>query len=165
MRRAIVPALVVLALVGLIAVEALTSGPRVATRPAPPLPTAVLQPPRRTLAMLRGKAAVVVFWASWCEPCRKEAPELERFDRSLHGVARLVGVDYSDGQAPARSYLRRFGWTFPVLSDPDGVYGTRYGIDGLPNAFLLDSRGRIVGVLRGPQTLGSLRAAVDPYLG
>ncbi|HVC07207.1 MAG TPA: hypothetical protein VND98_06470, partial [Solirubrobacterales bacterium] len=61
--------------------------------------------------------------------------------------------------------LRRFGWTFPVLSDPDGVYGTRYGIDGLPNAFLLDSRGRIVGVLRGPQTLGSLRAAVDPYLG
>ncbi len=164
MRRAIVPALAVLAVAGLIAFEALTAGSGNAAGPAPPRPSAVRQPPRATLAKLRGRPALVDFWASWCDPCRREAPELERLDRSLHGAARLVGVDYTDGESPARAYLRRYGWTFPVLSDPNGVYGSRYGIDGLPTAFVLDSRGRIVRVLRGPQTVESLRTAVDPYL-
>lgn len=155
----------VLAAAALIAFEALTAGSGSATRPAPPLPTAVLQPPPATLAKLRGRPALVDFWASWCGPCRKEAPELARLGRSLHGSAALVGIDYTDSEGSARAYLRQFGWTFPVLSDPDGIYGSRYGIDGLPTAFVLDPRGRIVGVLRGPQTVGSLRAAIKPYLG
>jgi cytochrome c biogenesis protein CcmG, thiol:disulfide interchange protein DsbE len=164
-RRAIVPALAALAVAGLIAFEALTAGSPSTTRPAPPLPTSVLQPPQATLASLRGEPALVDFWASWCDPCRKEAPELERLDRTLRGSARLVGVDYTDADGSARAYLRRYRWTFPVLSDPDGVYGTRYGVEGLPTAFVLDSGGRIVRVLRGPQTVASLRAAIDPYIG
>jgi cytochrome c biogenesis protein CcmG, thiol:disulfide interchange protein DsbE len=108
-RRAIVPALAVLAVAGLIALEALTAGSGNAPRPAPPLPSSVLRPPRATLGKLRGKPALVDFWASWCDPCRKEAPELERFDRSLHGAVGLVGVDYTDGEASARAYLRRYG--------------------------------------------------------
>jgi cytochrome c biogenesis protein CcmG/thiol:disulfide interchange protein DsbE len=60
-------------------------------RPAPALPTSVLVPPRVTVASLRGRPAAINFWASWCTPCRQEAPALERVARSLDGRARLVG--------------------------------------------------------------------------
>lgn len=162
MRRAKFSALAVLAVIVLIVFEVLSAGSnRGADRPAPPLPPGVLRPPRATLATLRGKPALVNFWASWCGPCRKEAPELERLDRSLHGAARLIGVDYTDREDSGRSYVRHYGWTFPVLSDPDGVYGGRYGLIGLPTTAVLNSSGRIVEFLRGPQTVTSLRSAID----
>src|SRR5205814_3635160 len=53
-------------------------------RLAPALPTSVLVPPKMTLASLRGHPAAINFWASWCSPCRQEAPALERVARSLH---------------------------------------------------------------------------------
>jgi cytochrome c biogenesis protein CcmG/thiol:disulfide interchange protein DsbE len=159
-RRAVVPVLAVALVAGLIAFEALTAGSSDTAKPAPALPSAVLQPPRVTLADLRGKPALINFWASWCDPCRKEAPELERFDRSLHGAARLVGVDYTDQADSARAFIARYGWTFPVLEDPDGIYGARYEFTGLPATVVLDSRGRIVETLRGPQTQADLRRAL-----
>jgi cytochrome c biogenesis protein CcmG, thiol:disulfide interchange protein DsbE len=161
MRRALVPALALLVVAVLIATELLTSGSGGDVgKPAAPLPTAVLQPPKVTLAGLRGKPTLVNFWASWCGPCRAEAPELERFDRSLGGAARLVGVDYTDRRDSALAFIHRYGWTFPVLSDPDGVYGARYQFSGLPTTVVLDSRGRIVEALRGPQTVADLRRAL-----
>ena len=160
MRRA-VPILAVALVAGLIAFEVGFAGSGGAPKPAPPLPSAVLQPPKTTLAGLRGKPALVNFWASWCEPCRKEAPELERFDRSLHGAANLVGVDYTDEAGSARDFIDRYGWTFPVLSDPDGTYGARYRFSGLPTTVVLDSQGRIVETLRGPQTVADLRRALN----
>ena len=129
-------------------------------RAAPALPTAVLTPPRATLASLRGKPALVNFWASWCGPCDKEAPELRRFTRLLDGRGTLVGVDWNDGLGGARRFIRKNGWTFPNLRDADGVVGNRYGLSGLPNTFVLDSRGRIVKVLRGPQTAADFDRAL-----
>ena len=161
MRRAVVPAVAVVAVVGLIAFEVLSAGSGGGAKPAPPLPTAVLQAPKATLVGLRGKPALINFWASWCDPCRKEAPELERFDRSLHGAARLVGVDYTDQAGSARGFIHQYGWTFSVLSDPNGTYGARYEFSGLPTTVVLDSRGRIVQTLRGPQTLADLRGALE----
>ena len=159
MRRIFI-ALVALAVAGLIAFEALTSGSGQIGKPAPPLPPAVLNPPRVRVEELRGKPAVITFWASWCDPCRKEAPEIERFSRSMRGAAAVVGVDYTDSEGSARSFLRRYGWTFPVLSDPNGTYGDRYGLVGLPTTVVLDAGGRIVETLRGPQTESSLRTAL-----
>lgn len=161
MRRALLPGLAVLAVCGLIVIEVVSAGSSGETaKPAPPLPADVLQPPPTSLADLRGEPALVNFWASWCDPCREEAPDLARFDRSLDGQARLVGVDYTDQDGPARSFIRRYGWTFPVLSDPNGVYGARYGFSGLPTTVVLDPAGRIVETLRGPQTVTDLRRAV-----
>lgn len=161
MRRAAVPALVVALVAGLIAFEALTAGSGGEPKPAPALPSAVLQAPRATLAGLRGKPALINFWASWCEPCREEAPELERFDRSLGGAARLIGVDYTDRSSAAEDFIQKYGWTFPILADPDGIYGARYEFSGLPTTVVLDSRGRIVETLRGPQTQADLRRALN----
>jgi cytochrome c biogenesis protein CcmG/thiol:disulfide interchange protein DsbE len=151
----------VFSVVGLIVFEVLTAGStKNATKAAPPLPPSVLQPPKVTLAKLRGKPALVNFWASWCDPCRREAPELERLYRSLHGTAHLVGVDYTDQEDAARSFIHHYGWTFPVLSDPNGVYGARYEFSGLPTTVILNSQGRIAQTLRGPQTMSDFRQAL-----
>jgi thiol-disulfide isomerase/thioredoxin len=161
-RRARVPVSIALAVVALIAILALTSSSTSNVgKPAPPLPPAVLQPPEVSVATLRGKPALVNFWASWCDPCRQEAPELERLNRSLHGRARLVGVDYTDQEDSARAFIQKYGWTFPVLSDPNGIYGARYKFRGLPSTIILNSRGRIAETLYGPQTVADFQRALE----
>jgi cytochrome c biogenesis protein CcmG/thiol:disulfide interchange protein DsbE len=158
-RRALATTGVALfAVVAVIAIEVATGGSPQA-RPAPQLPTQVLNPPRVDLASLRGKPALINFWASWCHPCRQEAPEMERFAQGLDGRAHLIGVDWSDDLDNARDFVREHRWTFPVLRD-EGQVGDEYGIGGLPTTFVLDPRGRIVETLRGPQTRADLEAAL-----
>jgi cytochrome c biogenesis protein CcmG, thiol:disulfide interchange protein DsbE len=127
-------------------------------RPAPALPQTVLVAPSLRISDLAGRPAIVHFWASWCGPCTKEAPELERLAQQLHGRARLVGVDWSDSRSNASAFIHKHGWTFPILEDDAGRTGTPWGIDGLPTTFLLDRRGRIVKRLTGPQTAAGLLA-------
>lgn len=129
-------------------------------RQAPPLPQRVLVPPKVTVSSLRGRPAAINFWASWCSPCEKEAPDLERVARLLRGRARLVGVDWTDGASGARSYVDRYHLDFPNLIDGDGVTGVHYGLNGLPTTFILNSQGKITDVLRGPQTAASLLRAM-----
>ena len=145
---------------GLIVLEVATRGGDGSGPAAPPLPGAVLVPPKVTVESLRGKPAVVNFWASWCEPCREEAPHLQRFHERNRDRVRVVGVSYTDNAPGARKFVRRYGWTFPNLSDPDGVAGSEYQLLGLPVTVILDSDGRITKQLRGPQTEAKLDAAV-----
>jgi cytochrome c biogenesis protein CcmG/thiol:disulfide interchange protein DsbE len=149
---------------GVVAAEVLTAGGDTTARPAPELPREVLAGPRTDLASLRGKPALVNFWASWCEPCKEEAPELKRFDREVGDRAALVGVDWGDAAGNAREFIAKAGWRYPVLRDPSQRVGTAYGLNGLPTTFVLDADGNIRRTLQGPQTLSSLRqalAAVD----
>lgn len=127
---------------------------------APALPAQRLAGPPATLAALRGRPAFVVFWASWCGPCRQEAAAIERFASQVRGRARVVGVDWQDGLSGARSFVRRYSWSFPVLVDAGGVAGERYGITGLPTTFVLDASGHIRTVLRGPQSERTLSRAL-----
>jgi cytochrome c biogenesis protein CcmG, thiol:disulfide interchange protein DsbE len=126
-------------------------------RLAPALPRERLTgpPPGAT-----ARPVVVVFWASWCEPCAREAPALERFSQSPSGRGRLVGVDWSDALSGARSFIRRHGWTFSNLRDAEGTVGNDYRITGLPTTFVIDAAGRIRAVLRGPQDERSLAQAL-----
>jgi thiol-disulfide isomerase/thioredoxin len=160
-RRAIVLGALVLAVAAVIVVVPVLSRHDAPARAAAPaLPTAVLHPPAVDLGALRGRPAVINFWASWCGPCRHEAGELERASRMLRGRARLVAVDWSDNAGDARAFVRAHGWTFPVLRDGDGEVGDRYGLHGLPTTFVLDASGRIVARLSGPQTAASIVRAV-----
>jgi cytochrome c biogenesis protein CcmG, thiol:disulfide interchange protein DsbE len=129
-------------------------------RLAPALPTQVLVGPRVDIAGLRGRPAIIHFWASWCGPCVKEAPQLARLASELHGRATLVGVDWSDSRSSAASFVRQHQWTFTVLIDSSGEVGSAYGISGLPTTFLLDRHGGIVRRLIGPQTAVGLLASL-----
>jgi cytochrome c biogenesis protein CcmG, thiol:disulfide interchange protein DsbE len=133
-------------------------------RPAPALPREHLAGTPVTLASLlnlaAGRPALVVFWASWCGPCEREAPALERISRSDAGRDRIVGVDWSDALSGAHSFIRRYSWTFPNLRDSEGTVGNNYHLTGLPTTFVLDARGRIRAQLRGPQDEGSFKRAL-----
>jgi thiol-disulfide isomerase/thioredoxin len=151
-------ALVALAVFGLASHS--TSG-----RPAPALPRERLSGPAVTLASLLSGAgdrpALVVFWASWCPPCAREAPALERFSQSPGGRGRIVGVDWNDPSlSGARSFIRRYSLTFPNLRDAEGIVGSAYRLAGLPTTFVIDARGRIRTVLTGPQSERSLQTAL-----
>jgi cytochrome c biogenesis protein CcmG/thiol:disulfide interchange protein DsbE len=152
----------IVAVIGaLVAIEVISGGAdEGARRQAPPLPDTVLVPPKVTVESLRGSPTVVNFWASWCEPCRKEAPVLESVSRAFRGRAHVVGVDWSDGLEGARDFAGKHGWTFPVLRDVDGSAGALYGLRGLPTTFIVDAQGKIAQVLLGPQTEVSLREAL-----
>jgi cytochrome c biogenesis protein CcmG, thiol:disulfide interchange protein DsbE len=155
-----------LVVVAALAVVGLSGSKGAIGRPAPALPGDRLSGPPASLASLRGAPALVVFWASWCTPCEQEAPALERFWRGLRALAgahgTLVGVNWSDpSPANARAFVRRFGWTFPNLRDPEELSGQKYGVGVLPTTFAIDARGRIRATLRGPQTEASLARALS----
>jgi cytochrome c biogenesis protein CcmG, thiol:disulfide interchange protein DsbE len=159
--RAIGFGIVLIAVGALVVAEIATSGSGANARPAPQLPRQVLSGNAVTLASLRGKPALINFWASWCGPCKQEGPELRRLARSLHGRANLVGVDWNDGAGNARSFVAQQHWSYAVLRDADGTVGNAFGLTGLPTTFVLNSRGEIVATLRGPQTKASLERALS----
>lgn len=99
-----------------------------------------------SLASLRGKAVVINFWASWCAPCKEEAPILERTWREHReqGLV-VVGIDYNDFDGDARRFARKVGWTFPLVRDRKGNVLARYGGTGVPETYVVDRRGRLVG--------------------
>lgn len=157
-RLALRLALVVLAL-ALLAYGVLTHASKVTI--APPLPHAALQGGPVTLADLRGHPEAIVFFATWCPPCRREAPALERFARSSAGHGRLLAIDYDD-YGDIRGFISRYRWTFPVLSDPEGATGAAYGVsEGLPTWIFLNARGDIAARASGAQTVASLSRALS----
>jgi cytochrome c biogenesis protein CcmG/thiol:disulfide interchange protein DsbE len=133
-------------------------------RAAPALPREQLAGAPVTLAALRsaaaGRPAVLVFWASWCEPCRTEAPAVERFARSPAGRGRVVGVDWSDEAGSARRFIEKYRWSFSNLRDGEGAVGLAYGLTGLPTTFVISADGHISRTLRGPQTEQTLSRAL-----
>lgn len=154
-------ALVVVAVAVLaVAAALILPGAKTTGRPAPALPAKALSGRPATLASLRGGPAVVNFFASWCQPCVREAPQVERAYRQLADRAKMVAVDWNDGRGSGLAFLRRFHWTLPVLEDPNGLVGDSYGIGGLPTTFILDANGRIARRLTGPVTAATIIAAV-----
>jgi thiol-disulfide isomerase/thioredoxin len=145
----------VLAIVGLASTHSPAAG-----RPAPALPREHLAGPSVPSFSAGGQSKVVVFWASWCEPCAQEAPAVQRVSQSAIGRGRVIGVDWSDALGGARSFIRGHSWTFPNVRDGEGTVGNAYRLPSLPTTFIVDARGRIRGMLRGPQGQAALEHAL-----
>ncbi len=104
-----------------------------------------------SLADYRGKPVLLNVWASWCDPCKEEMPLLERAHKRMAAAGGTVlGVDVQDDQERAMAFLRDKGVTFPSLRDRDREYVRRFGVNQYPESFLIDGRGRIVALSRGP---------------
>ena len=101
---------------------------------------------RLALADLRGKPVVVNFWASWCIPCRDEAPVLQKTYERYRGQGLVVlGVDVNDFRQDAKRFMRRYGITYPVVYDGTGSTVGQWGVRGFPETFFVDRSGRLVG--------------------
>jgi cytochrome c biogenesis protein CcmG/thiol:disulfide interchange protein DsbE len=121
---------------------------------------------RQTLADYRGKVVVLNFWASWCAPCRAESPLLERWHRRISrgGAGTVLGVDTEDVDSDARAFVREYGLSYPMLRDGSGSTRERFGVLSLPETFVIDRRGRVTAVERGPVDDEFMREQVAPLV-
>lgn len=117
------------------------------------------------LADLRGKVVVVNFWASWCAPCRGEAPTLEKLhtENKAKGVE-FLGVDIKDSQDGAKAFERKFKVTYPSLYDKDGRITLAFREippNAVPSTLIIDRQGRVAVRIIGATTYSKL----NPLLG
>ena len=129
-------------------------------RPAPDIEVRALDGNAEVrLSDMRGRPVVLNFWASWCAPCRQEAPALAQAARSLGSRVAFLGVDFADSAQAARSYLAQTRYPYPVGPAVGGI-PAEYGISSPPVTYFIDGRGVVVAHFSGPLDGSS----IDRYL-
>jgi cytochrome c biogenesis protein CcmG/thiol:disulfide interchange protein DsbE len=118
-----------------------------------------------SLAGYDGKPRVVNFWASWCLPCRDEAPLLQDAARRYEGRLVVVGIDYQDFSGDARRFVRTFGLTYPMGRDANGSLLGPWGVSAAPESFFIDRKGRVVAHVPGAVTKETLAEGIQKALG
>ena len=160
-----------LAMIGGIALQGTLSGARnpsqlpsvLIGKPAPDLPLSLLQDYQAELelANYHGQPLLVNFFASWCAPCRAEAPALEQLSEEIS----IIGIAYKDRQQDIAEFLQQFGNPFNVISmDVDGRAGISWGVYGVPETFLIDANGLIQWRHAGPLTGEVITNQLRPLL-
>jgi cytochrome c biogenesis protein CcmG/thiol:disulfide interchange protein DsbE len=118
-----------------------------------------------SLAEHAGKVVVLNVWASWCPPCKSEMPLLQRTQEQIASRGGVVlGIDTQEPPEKALEFLREKRITFPSLRDRDREYGRDFGVSGYPETFLIDRRGRIAALQRGPIDQAWLDEHLEPLL-
>jgi cytochrome c biogenesis protein CcmG/thiol:disulfide interchange protein DsbE len=117
-----------------------------------------------SLSAFRGHAVVLNFWASWCGPCKSEAPVLEKDYVRYKDRVVFLGVDNKDLPTDAQTFVNAHGVTFPVLGDGSGDVTSSYGISQVPETYVLNRNGKIVAHLAGPIDSPEFASAFDAAL-
>jgi thiol-disulfide isomerase/thioredoxin len=125
---------------------------------AAPIAGSTLERRAFSLASLRGKPTFVNFWATWCGPCKKEAPQLREFADALGQKAAIVGVAIDSEPVAARTFARKSGWSYPIVSRRCCKLSNQYGVVAMPTTIVIDGEGKVVDRLIGPQTTARLEA-------
>jgi len=136
-----------------------------------PVPTTELpvlddEAERGSLADFRGDWVLINVWASWCAPCRDEAPALEAFYREHRGSGfEILGIDTQETGEGGLGFVEEYGLTYPQLHDGDGNYAKDdLKTTGVPETFLVDPDGDLALALPGAITAAQLRERVAPMI-
>ena len=121
------------------------------------------------LADHRGEVVVLNVWASWCAPCRAEAPGLAALAAEYEGKGvQFAGLDTRDSDVSARAFVDKFGIPYPNVIDRDGqlqlLFGDSLPPQAIPSTLVIDSEGRVAARALGKVSESSLRAMVEPLL-
>jgi cytochrome c biogenesis protein CcmG, thiol:disulfide interchange protein DsbE len=134
------------------------------SKPAAPFTVTLFDGKKVSLEDFRGKAVFLNFWASWCEPCRAEAHDLEAaWQRVKDKNMIFLGVALQDSDRASKEFLKEFNVTYPNGKDEAGKIAVDYGTWGIPESFFIDPQGRItykhVGGIRASLVLSKLEEA------
>ncbi len=103
------------------------------------------------LADLKGQVVLLNFFATWCPPCVEEMPSIQNLYEAYHEQGfTVLGISHDDGGKDVlKRFIEQFSLTFPILVDPGEEVFDRYVVQGIPVTYLLDKRGRVVGMQTG----------------
>jgi len=166
--RSAIAVLAVLAVIGLLAFGLLSKGEtKIAV--GDPVPDKVLPalpgPGQGSIAKYRGSWVLVNLWASWCVPCRQEAPVLQRFyERNRHNDTTVLGINVQDNEDDARAFLREHPTAYPQLRSVGDERSAAFGSTGVPENFLVEPNGDLALIWRGPVDDQFLRERVTPLI-
>jgi cytochrome c biogenesis protein CcmG/thiol:disulfide interchange protein DsbE len=120
---------------------------------------------KSSLAEHRGQVVLLNFWANWCEPCKAEAPLLEKTQKRISGEdATVLGVTFDTTVHDARNFVDKYSITYPSLRDIGKNLAHAYGTTKLPESFLIDRHGRIRAISRGEIDQKWIDANLRPLL-
>jgi peroxiredoxin len=125
---------------------------------APPLVGQTVDGTHYALPSRPGKFVVVSFFASWCEQCQSEGPQLVQFqfEHKQRGDATMLSVVFSDSEADAKASQAQLGVTWPTLADSGGGIALNFGVRELPSTFVIAPDGRVVKAIVAPVTAAEL---------
>lgn len=102
------------------------------------------------LSDFKGKQVLLNFWATWCQWCDKEMPDLQKFHENYGDEIVVIGVNSMEDSDTVKEYVENGGYTFLVVMDTDGsVSGTEYYVTGLPTTVYVDRDGTLIGGVSG----------------
>ncbi len=114
----------------------------------------------------RGHIVVVNFWASWCEPCVVEAPNLSTFAwRERNNNVEVIGVVFNDPVSAAEAFAKHYGSLYPSIVDPGGAIANDYGVTSPPTTFVIGAKGKVDATLLGAASVAQLTDAVKRVQG
>lgn len=111
------------------------------------------------------KVTLVNFWATWCPPCRKEIPELNKiYSNYRNKSVEILGVNLQEDAQTLASFVANNEMKFPVLLDIDGKIGEKYRVYYIPTTFVLDRKGKIREIIQGGASYERLKDAIERTL-
>jgi cytochrome c biogenesis protein CcmG, thiol:disulfide interchange protein DsbE len=99
-----------------------------------------------SLSDFKGKAVVLNFWASWCDPCQQEAPLLENAWKQAQSQGKdviFLGIDFQESSSAGTGFLKQYGITYPAAMDTDGSVANKYGVTSLPVTIFIQQNGTV----------------------